>query len=120
MDDSQQGAVRAQAHAKHTVLTNDDTHIMLKRIFTSFHNLSLILHQAHRGGQPYLFVSLSGKESKTGNPEETSFLILTQTEYVMCYILHKYIFFLHKHVCACVTSCHADIVLIAGDLLVVW
>lgn len=46
VDDSQQGAVRAQAHAKHTVLTNQDTHIMLKRIFTSFHNLGLILNQA--------------------------------------------------------------------------
>lgn len=43
VDDSQQGAVRAQAHAKHTVLTNQDTHIMLKR---SFHNLGLILNQA--------------------------------------------------------------------------
>lgn len=72
--------------------------------------------------ESYLFISLSGKQPEAGDLEESSLLILNDEESSgkLWAFLFFYICINYLHIGLCVWSPHhIDIILIAGDLLVV-
>lgn len=113
VDNSQQCAVRTQAHAEHTILdmTNSDAW---------FHNICICLSHQMRGwcvkAASHLFICVPGKQPEAGQPEVASFLTLPdRTDNGECLCVQDTV--INK---VQTTPHQTDIILVGSDLLVVW